>query len=503
MLGYLAGNPLFGAVVSRETIEREEVVQAENAYRPTISLVSGKNRRRIHQAALQILRQTGMQILHQEALDMLEAAGCEVGQNDIVRIPEELVEEAIRSAPQSIRIYDRDGNLSMDLGGYRSYFGTGSDLLYTIDMATQERRRCILDDVRLAAMVCEGLPNIDFIMSFAHPSEVEPHQAYLRSFQVMVESSQKPIVTTAEGRDDLNEMWEIAKILRNGEETLRSKPYVIHYAEPISPLKQAFPGIDKLLFCAEKGIPVIYSPAPIAGSTAPMTIAGHVTQGLAESLCGLVVHQLKNKGAPIIMGMGPAVLDMATGECSYNAPEYYLAYVAMVEMSHLYNLPSWGYAGTSDSQIPDGQATLEAGMITFLAAMAGANLNHDVGYLDFGRTGSLEMVVIMDELIDQLKRFLRGVPVNEEMLALDVVESVGPGGQFLTEEHTARHIRTTQWRPTLLNRDGYERWKRSGAPTLRDRARQKLARILKEHRPTPLSIDTVRRINNRVEQFQR
>lgn len=477
-------------------------MQEDYANRPALSFLSKEDKRRIHQAALQILRQTGMGVLHGEALTLLKGAGCLIGEQNIVQIPEALVEKAIQSAPNEIQVYDREGTLSMNLGGYRSYFGTGSDLLYTIDVNTHQRRRCILEDVRLASRLCDALPNIDFVMSFSHPSDIPPHRAFLCSFHAMVESTRKPIVCTAEGGEDLREMWEIGKILRQGEEHLRSEPYFIHYAEPISPLKQAFPGIAKLLFCAEKGIPVVYSPAPISGSTAPITVAGHVAQGLAECLCGIVIHQLKQKGAPIIMGMGPAVLDMVTGECSYNAPEYYLSYMAMVEMSHFYNLPSWGYAGTSDSQICDDQATLEAGLITFLAAMGGANLNHDVGYLDFGRTGSLEMVVIMDEVIDQVRRLLRGIPVSDETLGLDVIHRVGPGGHFLTEDHTARHIRTTQWRPTLISRDGYDRWRESGALSLRDRARKKLLGILQDQKPSPLPLDKGERIKSRVEHFE-
>ena len=191
---------------------------------------------------------------------------------------------------------------------------------------------------------------------------------------------------------------------------------------------------------------VVYSPAPISGSTAPMTIAGHAVQGLSECFCGLVIHQLKAKGAPFVMGTGPAVLDMATVQCSYNAPEYLMAYLASIEMSHFYDLPNWGYAGTSDSQIPDGQASLEAGLLTFMSAMAGSNLNHDVGYLDFGRTGSLEMIVILDEIIDQIRRLYQGIPVNAVMLALDVIGEVGSEGNFLTHEHTLKHLRSTQWK---------------------------------------------------------
>jgi trimethylamine--corrinoid protein Co-methyltransferase len=391
----------------------------------------------------------------------------------------------------------------MELGGYRSYFGTGSDLMYSVESENFTRHLCILDDVKRAARVCDALTNIDFIMSCAHPSDISPSQSYLFSFLTMTEHSTKPIVCTAECRDDLSEMWEIARVLRGSEEVLIEKPYFIHYAEPTSPLKHPPHSLEKLLFCAEKQIPVIYSPAPLAGSTAPMTIAGHVAQGLAESFCGLVIHQLKAEGAPFLMGMGAAILDMATSQSSYNAPEYYMAYLAMIEMSHYFDLPSWGYAGTSDSQIPDGQATFEAGLLTFMATMAGANLNHDVGYLNFGLTGSLEMVVILDEVIAMIRRMKQGIPVTEETLALDAIREVGYTGHHLIHPHTLKHLRNTQWRPKLINRKGYEQWEKEGGLTFLERARKTLHDILEKHKPVAIPEEKLQEIRRRVEQFKR
>jgi trimethylamine--corrinoid protein Co-methyltransferase len=477
------------------------VTSSSSIFHPALTYLSGEDKKNIHQAVLRILSEIGMKIFHDEALALLKAAGCPVEGDRLVKVPAKLLQEAIESAPTNIAVYDRTGRRVMDLGERRSYFGTGSDLIYSLDSKTMQRHPCLLDDVSRAARVADALPNIDFIMSFAHPSEQAPERAYLLSFYAMIANSTKPIVCTASGREDLNEMWEIARILRNGEAALQSKPYFIHYAEPISPLKHPFDSLDKLLFCADKSIPLVYSPAPISGSTAPITIAGHVAQGLAECFCGLVIHQLKTRGAPFLMGTGPAVLDMATGQCSYNAPEYLLAYLAVIEMSHFYNLPSWGYAGTSDSQIPDGQATFEAGLLTFISAMAGSNLNHDVGYLDFGRTGSLEMIVILDEMIDQIRRLYQGIPVNAEMLAVDVVREVGPVGNFLTHPHSLRHLRATQWRPKLTSRMGYEKWQSSGSTTLLDRAQKRLRQILESHQPAPLAEDLVKRIQNRVDSF--
>jgi trimethylamine--corrinoid protein Co-methyltransferase len=291
-------------------------------------------------------------------------------------------------------------------------------------------------------------------------------------------------------------------IIRGGQEQLRNKPYFIHYVEPISPLKHPADSLDKLIFCAEKRIPVIYSPAPIAGSTAPMTIAGHVAQGLAECFCGLVIHQLKAEGAPFLMGMGPAVLDMATGQCSYNAPEYLMAYMAAVEMSHYYDLPNWGYAGTSDSQIPDGQASFEAGLLTFMAAMGGSNLNHDVGYLDFGRTGSLEMIVILDEIIGQVRRMQSGIPVDDEQLAVNVIREVVSEGQFITHDHTLEHLRTTQWRPQLFNRMEFEKWEQTGSRSLLQGAQERLADLLETHRAPSIPKEKQQKIQARIDRFK-
>lgn len=454
---------------------------------PHLQILSQTDKEQIYAAALQILDEIGMRILHPDVLTLLQRAGCSVT-GTIVKIPAELVNAALKSVPHNILMYNREDKPAMELGGDRSYFGTGSDLMYNFTPGDSSiRETCTLEHVKQAARVADALPNLDFIMSFAHPSEIPAYRAYLASFAAMAESSVKPIVCTAAERDDLAAMWDIARIIRGSEKALAEHPYFVYYGEPISPLKHPSESLDKLLFCAEKRIPAIYSPAPLSGSNAPITIAGHVAQGLAECFCGLVIHQLTNEGAPFIMGMGPAVLDMATSQSSYNAPEYYMAYMAMIEMSHYFDLPCWGYAGHSDSQIPDEQAALESGMITFIASMCGANLNHDVGYLNFGLTGSLEMMVVGDEIISLVRRMKQGIPVNEETLAIDVIREVGHDGHHLVHPHTLKHLRSTQWRPKLINRKGYEQWEREGSLTLLDHARKSLQRILDTHQPTPLS----------------
>lgn len=370
----------------------------------------------------------------------------------------------------------------MELGGRNVYFGTGSDLLYVRDVATGDRRDVEVDDVAKAMQLCDALPNIDFVMSLGHPRDVDPHLAYLLSFRAMFANCSKPLVVTAEGREDLAVMWQAACDLRAGARNLVRKPYFIVYNEPVSPLQHGFEAVDKTLYCAEKRIPVVYTPCPMAGATAPITSAGFVAQALAESLLGLVLVQLKAPGAPFIVGSAALQLDLATAQCVYTSVEACLTHTVMVEMTKWLDLPNFGFGGHSDSQLVDAQAGLELAEITLLDMLAGSNLTHDVGYLDFGRTGSLEEVAIVDEFVEMNKRLLSGVRVTRDTLALDTVSEVGPGGNFLGTKHTARHHREAQWRPRLLNRTSHENWVRTGGMDLEKRASLALADIIKEQR---------------------
>lgn len=450
------------------------------------SFLTEENKRDIYVAVLEILDKVGMHVRHEEAKAMLLDAGCTLSEQGNVLVPRYLVERARESVPPVIDVYDRNGELAMELGGYNSYFGTGSDLLYTYDLETGEHRPSVLEDVSRAARLCDTLPNIDFVMSAAHPTDRDPHQSYLLSFMAMMENTTKPLVVTAENAGDLAVMIDIARELRGGPNELRRAPYIVVYNEPSSPLVHPFDSVDKLLTCADAGVPATYSPAPLAGATAPITVAGHTAQGIAECLFGLVLHQLRQPGAPFLFGIGSAVLDLATAQSSYNDLGYQLGYMCAVEMAKWLDLPNWGNAGTSDSQVLDAQAGMEANQMTLLAMQAGSNLAHDVGYLDFGRTGSLESIVMVDEFIASSRRLLRGVDIERDTLAVDVISEVGPGGHFMGSKHTRRHMREAQWRPTILNRDGRDAWLENGAPDLAAKARRKAAELLASHEVPPL-----------------
>lgn len=466
-----------------------------------LHFLSEEDKRNIYLAVLEILSKVGMIVHHDEAKAMLLGAGCTLTSEDRVLIPRHLVEQARRSVPSAIDVYDRSGSLAMELGGYNSYFGTGSDLMSTYDLETGEHRPSVLEDIGRAARLCDALPHIDFVMSSAHPTDRDPHLSYLLSFQAMMQNTIKPLVVTAEHAGDLKVMIDIARELRGGPEQLRLKPYFVVYDEPSSPLIHPQHSVEKLLLCADADVPCTYSPAPLAGATAPITVAGHTAQGLAECFFGLVMHQLRKPGAPFLFGMGSAVLDLATAQSSYNDLGYQIGYMCAVEMAKWLDIPNWGNAGTSDSQVLDAQAGMEANQMTFLAMQAGCNLAHDVGYLDFGLTGSLEGIVMVDEFIASNRRLLRGIEVDRDSLAVEAIAEIGPGGNFMASKHTRRNMRDVQWRPTILNRYGREAWLARGGLDLAANARSKAHDLLTTHEVPALPADVASKADELIAAF--
>ncbi len=472
-----------------------------SALNSRLTLLSEEKCQAIYDAALTVIADIGMTVPHQVARELLVGAGATVDGADVVRIPRDLVAQARETVPSMIPVCDRSGELAMELGGFNSYFGTGSDLMSIYDFETRERRLSVLADVGRMAHLCDGLPNMDFVMSMAHPHDVDAYASYLECFRAMVSNTTKPMVVTAAGADDLEVMWKIACELRGGAEELRAKPYFIQYGEPVSPLQHAPEVLDKLLFCADWGIPLIYSPAPIAGATAPITHAGHIMQAVAESLFGLVVHQLRRPGSPLLTGMGPVKLDMSTVQALYNSAEYYTTYLGIVEMAKWMDIPNWGYAGTIDSQCVDAQAGLDIAELTLLSMQAGSNLNHDIGYLDFGLTGAAEAVVITDEVVSLNRRTLEGIEVNQETLAIETIARVGQGGDFLGAKHTKRHVRALQWRPTILNRSTQKRWEAEGSLDLTAKAHRKVLDIMADHAPEPLPAPAMAAMDDLIDAY--
>ncbi|MBW1920383.1 MAG: trimethylamine methyltransferase family protein [Deltaproteobacteria bacterium] len=454
---------------------------------PRFELLDESQILRLHHAALRILGEVGVKVNHQRAVDLLAGHGAKVDADNIVKIPQFLVEEAIRSAPSDLIIYNRKKEPVMELGGKRIYFGTGTDLPKTIDLVTRKVRDTTSDDVILSTIISDAMPDIDFIGSFGLPKDIRPGLHYIKCFELEVRNSAKPIFFTAGSEKDLNVILDMASTVAGGDEELSRFPFLIHYSEPTSPLTHSKEALAKLLLCSERKIPVNYTPALLAGSTGPVTLAGSLGVAVAEALSGLVIHQLASRGSPIITGVAATAMDMLHATVSYSAPEFRLTHSAYAELFHYYNLPIWGTAGCSDAQFPDLQAGAEYGFSLLSAALDGANLIHDCGYLGQGFIASPEMIVFANEVIGMVKRYLSGFSIDDAHLALDVVRSVGPGGHFLGEKHTLDFFKQEHWRPSLFNRENLPNWIKKGSKTLDQKLVEKALEISKTHKPEPLS----------------
>lgn len=459
-------------------------------------LLSEDQRAEIYAAACEILQRTGSDVHSKEARDILEKGGCWVdGQR--VRIPIGLSEWAVRTAPSTILLYDRNGNKKMSLGGHRTYFGPGPTNTYHIDPHTGERRKPVLQDTENVAKICDALPNISFVQDLGTPAGVIPALADVYAFSAMVRNTTKPIVHWGFDIDQYHDIVDIASVVVGSLENVQKKPFIALYSESSPPLVHSEEAIAKAIFAAKNRMPIVYTPCIISGATAPATLAGALAMGIAESVVGIVVSQLIREGSPIIMGGVYGIMDMITTIYSYGSPEFLLMQAGIAEVAHHMNMPVFGTAGCTDSHVLDAQAAAEAAMSILIASEAGANLVHDCGYTGFGSAGSVFQLVMTDEIIGMVQRIIRGVEMGDEMLALDEIDKAGPSGEFVTSKHTYTYFKQQTWFPTLMNRMRYSEWKMmTRESSMGDRIKAKARRILQEHEAPSLPENICQEIDN-------
>ena len=452
---------------------------------PRLKVINREQALAIHTAALEILEKIGFKMEHPRALELLSDAGCRVSNGDRVKLPSYLAEKAIKSAPKQIALYDQRGNKAMPLVNGNSFYGTGSDATFTLDLETGQRRRSTLRDVANFARLVDGLDNIAFNMSMANPEDAPIENIYVFAFAEMVKNTNKPIVFIADSGRDMAKIYEMACVVAGSEEQLQDKPFLLSYSEAISPLRFPENVMERLIFCAKKRIPICFPSGSNAGGGAPVTLAGAMALGIAENLVGLVVHQLVGEGSPFLFGPNVSALDMKSAVVSYGCPEWSLTQAALADMrDEIYGLPIWAYAGASDAKVMDAQAGAEAMFSIVTALLSRSNLIHDVGFLEYGSTSSLEMVTMADELVAMSRSFVEGIPVNDETLALEAIERVAntdTNSIFLMDDHTFEHFMQAHFLPKLLDRSRYDSWENAGATDLYTRCNSEAKRILSQH----------------------
>lgn len=447
--------------------------------------------RRLHEAGLHILERTGVRLHHPPAVRLLEKAGARVSEGNRVRIPSNLVEQALETAPSTITLYNRHGEPAVEAGGYRTYFGTGSDCLNVLDHRTGERRRARITDVMEGVTLCDALDNVDFVMSMFLPSDVPRMTADRFAMQAMLEHTTKPLVFVTTDLAGCEDAVSMAEAVAGGEDALRERPLAACYINVTNGLQHNREALEKLMFLSGKGLPATYVPVSLGGASAPVTVAGGMALWNAGCLAGLVIGQLNRPGSPFITsGWGGSALDMRTGLSPYVEPEK--QFMAQ-ELAHFYGLPMFAFGGISDSKQVDAQAGAEAALTLLANAQAGSHLVHDMGYLESGLTGSPAQLVVCNELVGWVRSALSPVEITEETLALDVIDEIGPDGQYLDSLHTLHHYRD-RWYPEVMDRSGHESWVARGGKDLGRKAADRVEALLADHKPEPLPDEVGKRI---------
>ena len=439
----------------------------------------------IKRSAFDVMYHVGFKVLHAGARKMLKQAGAIVI-DELVKVPEFVVLECLKTAPKGFTIYDRNAKRAMEVEGRKSYYGTSTASPNTKDALTGEIHPTRVVDIGMGAKVADACENIDWVMPMGSCQDVPAIAADLHEFQAVVTNTTKPIVFIGYSPRGTEIVYEMAAEIAGGLENLRQKPFLILYPEPISPLVQPADVVDRIFQAADLFMPQVPGPAVQVGATGPCTLAGTITQITAESLMCLTLAQLRRPGCPVCLSGNVQILDMATGLFGVGYPEMSLGISAQAEVAQSFGLPTWGYAGCTDAKVVDAQAGLESAFSILSQGLAGLNLIHDVGYLDMAMVCSAAQLVLGNEAIGMTKRFLAGIRVDQETIARDVIQKVGPGGHFLNEPHTVKHFRNELSRSDLLTRQPYETWKAEGSKDMEQRIQDRLKEIMETHMVAPL-----------------
>lgn len=457
--------------------------------------------RRIHQASLAILERTGVQVEEPEALRLFTEAGTDVDGNR-VRLPQSLIEDTLDKAPSRVVLAGRNPDNDLILEGARVHIGTGGAALQVLDLETSKIRKAVLRDVADMARIVDALDNIHFYLIPIYPTDMSKENVEINKYYASLANTSKHVqagVYTIQGIRDVVEMCER---ISGGPKPLRERPIVSFITSwMVSPLKFDAGVTTLLIECCRQRVPVVLSAAPMAGSTAPVTMAGMLAQLNAEQLAGLALTQLAQPGCPVLIGPIPATADMRSGKYLSGSVELGMCNAAITQLAHFYEVPIYNSAGMTEAKIPDIQAGMEKAQSVIQVALAGANfIHHAAGMLEDMSTIAYEQFVIDNELLGMAMHAVRGIEVNDDTLALDVINQVGPGGHYLMEEHTMRYMRTELYYPSaVFDRQGRERWEETGGTDAWTRAKEIARRILAEHQPEPLDPQVDEWIQERFE----
>ena len=400
--------------------------------RPKLDTLSPEMVDQILSEALAVLEDPGVRVHNPQALDLLAQAGAQVDFTArIARIPEGLVRQALSSAPEEFTLFDVTGSPAVHYGGDDVQFDPGSAGITILDSESGEHRKPVTQDFVRWVQLVETLPQIDAQSTSMVCQDIAEEIGDLYRLYVALNFMRKPIITGAFRKDTWWVMHELLSTVRGGKAALAEKPLAVFDVCPSPPLLWSDLTCQNLIDCARTGVPAELVSMPLAGAAAPVTLAASVVQHTAESLSGVVIHQIAQAGSPIVWGGSPAAFDMREGTTPMGAAETWLIDAAYVQVGKFLHLPTHVYMGMSDAKVVDAQCGLESMGGALVAALSGANMVSGAGMLDFETCLSPEKLVIDAEIIGLARRVIGGIQARENPLALDLMREMGHRGEYL------------------------------------------------------------------------
>ncbi len=479
--------------------------------RARLTVLSQDEIESIHAATMDLLESVGVIVRAPGAVKLLtEAGGTRVEDSDRVLLPAALVQEAVKNVPKKWTWYAREAKYNVRVGeGGRTRLGPGATCCNFIDFDTGKARTPTAEDANQMVRLMDALEHVDINYSPVEVTEdgSTPHSQELSRMVEDVQNTSKLLLGPCYDGEAAKTSIEFAKILAGGAETLRKHPMIGGYYDPVGPLIHDRKMTESMMEYASMGQPAFLTSADLAGASAPATLAGTLVQQNAEILSAVLIAYLVNRKVPLIYGSVSGIMDMQVGNAAFGGPEFGLISIASVQLSHYYGLPC-STGGQSDSKIHDAQAALEKGMTLLASAMAGADfVDLFFGSYEGFNAASLEQVVIDHDIAGFAFRYARGIEVNDETLALDLLREVGPGGSFLSGrgplEYTRKWMKTEYYLPFLVDRRSRFRWGPTQGRTLLQEAHERAKKILAEHEPTPVDPDILKAINALLDRVKR
>ena len=442
---------------------------------PKLTLLSEDEKRRVHTTALELLQEVGLQIQEDEALEVLAGDGARVDRaTRRVRFPAELVERALKAAPSQFTLYGRDTKSGVSLRPGSVYYTTNGYATQLYDPGRRARRAISQQDLAWLTRIADAMEQIELysVLATPHDAPAETNDRYQAAITLI--HTRKHFWNTAYGKDGVQDAVRMAAAVRGSREALRRFPLFTLDLTTLSPMTIDKRQASTMIEGARQGLPIGLSPGPIGGATGPVTLAGCLAQATAEVLGAITLVQTVHPGTPVIFTQYTRTMDMATGSVTMGGPEFSLLRAATAEMALHYGLPARGGAMITDSKAPDAQMGAEKMLGCVMASLSGLTILAGAGQADFINTVRPELLLIDNEIIGAVRHLLRGFEVDTETLAADVIARVGPGGNFLAEEHTARHYRQELWFPKLWDRKTWSVWESEGAKNVSRRAWERL-----------------------------